>query len=923
MPVVIRQPNADTNPILAGGVYGKYITKGRPYYWVFDGTNLRFILLISDGGRYGLDKIDFIEYKGTAITDFIFHRGTITKQISPKTVQSIDTSTNTLTANAHGFSDTNTVRVGVINGLLPPELSLNGKYFVRDSATNTLKLALTSGGTAIDLTATGNDIIIWKADAGFDDPNQGLPTYCPEVNTTFNNIAYIEGKIPAVYSTEGTEPEWENFRIQGTGRRLMDYDNTGAELGIIEDDESLLQNVGLQIADNAFVGLGILAIRWDFPSWKDLRDASAVKIWQRPSQNQNTVPVAGNFTGRYYSGNDFDVLIGTQEDAKIDFDFGTGSPIAGMPTTNYSIRWDGKIQPTFSEVYTFAVNHDDTARVFLDGNLIYETVGVGSGTFAISLTANQIYDLRVELIQATSTCFITVAWSSASQTSQPIPAVSLDTQTVQVDRYANSMASPELVEASEYHERLMERAVGWDWTDDNGLIKFLAPDRPVSFAFKFDAIDDSSQANFAKASFTKKRRRLNVRKNFQLFKIRILQLFGYPTSYVQGDRPQIRRFQRSLPNNDSATDLGVMTRSLGERMAEMQMQMKADPKYSIEIEGLRGSSIIRKNHFLTVSYFDNDGNYVEDEKHITTLHSWGSKDGKNAFQGLPIPTPYYTDEELIVYEEEAPTSLVATWSSGTHKGFLTWVNNHGQGSNLIERQDDGGSWTLVAILPFNSFEWYDETITINGNYNYRVKNANVATYSNEDDFDVASESEPSANIPTDLALSETDGVVTCDWVNHGGTGDNKIQRKQAGEGWAIVGTVGSGVATFDDESITLDGDYIYRVYNEDEIGYTDEETITVDVPDGGGEETGTHPDGLYVLESHGVIRAHWTNHGGTGDNLIEVDVGGIYDFLAVADSLDTSKIIEFPSAGTYSLRISNSSCTGYDYTDFYWDGGEI
>ena len=61
------------------------------------------------------------------------------------------------------------------------------------------------------------------------------------METTFSNRAYIEGKLNI---TE--QPDWSKFRIAGVGRRLMDYDADGNELGIITGKVNL-RNIGLQI----------------------------------------------------------------------------------------------------------------------------------------------------------------------------------------------------------------------------------------------------------------------------------------------------------------------------------------------------------------------------------------------------------------------------------------------------------------------------------------------------------------------------------------------------------------------------------------------------------------------------------------------------------------------------------------------------
>lgn len=67
---------------------------------------------------------------------------------------------DTFTCVGHSFSDTNKVRVVAIPGTsLPTGISAGTTYFIRDSATDTFKLAATSGGSAIDITAAGSGLI--------------------------------------------------------------------------------------------------------------------------------------------------------------------------------------------------------------------------------------------------------------------------------------------------------------------------------------------------------------------------------------------------------------------------------------------------------------------------------------------------------------------------------------------------------------------------------------------------------------------------------------------------------------------------------------------------------------------------------------------------------------------------------------------
>lgn len=63
--------------------------------------------------------------------------------------------TDTIDAPNHPFVDGEAVRLSVSGGNLPGGLSERKDYFVRDVAGDTLKLAATEGGAAIDLTSAG------------------------------------------------------------------------------------------------------------------------------------------------------------------------------------------------------------------------------------------------------------------------------------------------------------------------------------------------------------------------------------------------------------------------------------------------------------------------------------------------------------------------------------------------------------------------------------------------------------------------------------------------------------------------------------------------------------------------------------------------------------------------------------------------
>jgi glucose/arabinose dehydrogenase len=138
-------------------------------------------------------------------------------------------------------------------------------------------------------------------------------------------------------------------------------------------------------------------------------------------------PPSGNGTGlrgEYYDNSDFTNLKVTRTDARVNYDWGTGSPDPSIGADTFSVRWTGQIQPLYSETYTFFTNTDDGVRLFVNGQQIInrfvnQSPTVNSGT--IALVAGQKYDIRLEYFENTGGAVAQLSWASQSQTSQIVP----------------------------------------------------------------------------------------------------------------------------------------------------------------------------------------------------------------------------------------------------------------------------------------------------------------------------------------------------------------------------------------------------------------------------------------------------------------------------------------------------------------------
>ena len=79
----------------------------------------------------------------------------------------------------------------------------------------------------------------------------------------------------------------------------------------------------------------------------------------------------GKYLGDYYNGKNFDTLVMSRYDDKIEFNWFIRSPDSKIGRDNFSIRWQGKFNFDNS-LYEFTVVSDDGARMYLDGEKIID-----------------------------------------------------------------------------------------------------------------------------------------------------------------------------------------------------------------------------------------------------------------------------------------------------------------------------------------------------------------------------------------------------------------------------------------------------------------------------------------------------------------------------------------------------------------------
>jgi prepilin-type N-terminal cleavage/methylation domain-containing protein len=129
-------------------------------------------------------------------------------------------------------------------------------------------------------------------------------------------------------------------------------------------------------------------------------------------------------TGQYFDNDDFTNLVFGQTDFEINFDWGVGSPDSSIDENTFSVRYTGQVLAPNSGEYTFYVQSDEDARLWVDDSLIVDDWGVpgfSEGSGKITLVGGKKYDIRLEYYENFGPARLSLFWSYPGQSKQIIP----------------------------------------------------------------------------------------------------------------------------------------------------------------------------------------------------------------------------------------------------------------------------------------------------------------------------------------------------------------------------------------------------------------------------------------------------------------------------------------------------------------------
>jgi YVTN family beta-propeller protein len=141
-------------------------------------------------------------------------------------------------------------------------------------------------------------------------------------------------------------------------------------------------------------------------------------------------PTGSGLTGSYFNNVGLTGTAALTRTEAVNFNWGSGSPGAGVNADNFSVRWIGTIAPTASGTYRFQTYSDDGVRLWVNGVQVVNNWTDHSPTTNtsgnVSRTAGQRYAIRLEYYEKGGGAVMQLRWRLPSTTPYvAIPATSL------------------------------------------------------------------------------------------------------------------------------------------------------------------------------------------------------------------------------------------------------------------------------------------------------------------------------------------------------------------------------------------------------------------------------------------------------------------------------------------------------------------
>ncbi len=221
-----------------------------------------------------------------------------------------------------------------------------------------------------------------------------------------------------------------NFHVVNT------TDTTGTLAWSAASDNVAVAGYQILVDSGNWISLGANARSYTFsnqaPSsthYVDLRAfdqaGNVGPLTQTSYTTQPASTTGAGLKGEYFNNSDFTAPVLTRTDSNVNFNWGTGSPAAGIDPDTFSVRWTGKITVPTTGRYTFYTTTDDGVRLWVNGQLLVDKLVPQAATEwsgSIDLVAGQQYDFRMDYFDRSGGAQAKFSWSGPGISKQIVPA---------------------------------------------------------------------------------------------------------------------------------------------------------------------------------------------------------------------------------------------------------------------------------------------------------------------------------------------------------------------------------------------------------------------------------------------------------------------------------------------------------------------
>jgi YVTN family beta-propeller protein len=158
-------------------------------------------------------------------------------------------------------------------------------------------------------------------------------------------------------------------------------------------------------------GGAVAKLNWQAPGTTGFVAIPAAQLYSSSAQG---------LVGQYFTNATLSGTPALTRSEAVSFDWGTGSPGAGIPTDAFSVRWTGQVSALTSGSYVFQTLSDDGVRLFVDGvQLVNNWTDHGTATdnsAAVTLTAGRRYDIVLEYYDKAGGAVAKLNWQTPGTT---------------------------------------------------------------------------------------------------------------------------------------------------------------------------------------------------------------------------------------------------------------------------------------------------------------------------------------------------------------------------------------------------------------------------------------------------------------------------------------------------------------------------